>query len=304
MNERGEVDTGGGDDGGDGNTGTPLPEAFAQDQELASFKTVEDLVGGYKETFKKASTIGSIEQIPEEIRNDPNIKKYKDIGELAKGHIETVKLVGRKGVLVPTEQSSKEEVDKFYNSIGRPEKPEGYKLTKLEKLHPSIKTTPESEKAFFDVAHSIGLTQSQADGLNKWYMETISGGLAKQDEASSEYRKQVETQLRQEWGSEFENNLGMTKRLVVKFGGEKALDEFGDLGNNPAVLKVLHNMAKKMSEDSINHSGFSDLMQTPDTAKAQIKELNKRIINMNQNDPEYGDLIKKKDMLYKIAYPE
>jgi len=284
--------------------GTPLPETFAGDQDLATFKTVEELATGYKETKTKASTIGSIEQIPEEIRSDPNIAKYKDISELAKGHLETVKLVGRKGVIIPKDDAPQEEKDKFYNSLGRPEKPELYKFTPIEKLHPAIKVTPEGAAAFARLSHKLGLTQGQADGLHAWYMQALSANLAKQDEITITATKDAETRLRTEWGPEFAANLTLAKRIVEKFGGKEAQEAFGDLGNNPAVLKVLAGIGKKMSEDSINHGEFSDLSTTTTDAKQKIDDINKRIMALDQNDPNYPKLIKERKALYDVAYPD
>ena len=282
---------------------TPLPETFAGDQDLASFETVEELAAGYKETAKKAASIGSLEVIPEDIRNDPNIKKYKDIGELAKGHLETVKLVGRKGVILPTENSTPEEKEKFYNSIGRPEKAELYKFTPIENLHHTIQIQPESEAAFKGIAHQLGLTQSQADGLNAWYLSNVSGQLGKQDEAFDIAKKGAETKLRAEWGAEYNQNLILAKRITEKFGGKEAIAALGDLGNNPAALKLLANIGKRMSEDSINHGEISDLATSTLDAKKRIEILNRQIMGMKTNDPDYDKLLKERIKLYEIAYP-
>jgi hypothetical protein len=288
----------------EGDEPTPLPEALTKDQDLATFKTVEDLATGYKDVSKKAASIGSIETIPEDIRKDPNISKYKTLEELAKGHLETIKLIGKKGVIIPGEGATQEEIDKFQIALGRPVKPEEYKFTPVENLHPDIKITPESENAYKGIAHKIGLSQAQADNLNKWFLETVSAGLTVQANLEETAMKEAETKLRQEWGANFDTNLALAKRLVDKFGGKEGTDAFGDLGNNPAVLKILASIGKKLSEDSIEHTGFSDLATSTQDAKKRIDIIEKEIMKMSQNDPEYPKLVKERMELYKIAYPE
>jgi hypothetical protein len=282
---------------------TPLPETFLEDQDVAGFKTVEELVADYKATKTKASSIGSIDTISEDVRKDPNIAKYKNIDELAKGHLETVKLVGRKGVIIPGENATQEEKDKFLNSLGRPEKPEGYKFTPIDKLHPEIQITPESENVFRGVAHKLGLTQAQTDNLNNWYLGAMSAMLNQRDEKAVNETKAAETALRQEYGGEYEQNINLAKKLVTKFFGKEGAEAFGDLGRKPSVLKGLVALGKKMSEDAVNHGELSDLTTTTVDAKKKIEQITEEILKTDSNDKNYRKLLKERDALYEIAYP-
>lgn len=287
--------------------GTPLPETFAGDEALASFKTVEELADGYKTTLGKASSIGSIETIPEELRNDPNIKKYKDISELAKGHLETVKLIGRKGVLIPGENATDEEKAKFLEAIGRPKTADEYKFTPIEKLHPEVQVTPESEKAFRDEAHKLGFTNAQVDGLNSWYLNNISNALIKRDEAMVKQKEEAAKKLNTEWGADYDNNLNLAQRLINKFGGKEAMEAFkkaGDLGNNPAIARLLVNVAKKMTEDTVMKGEFNELLGTAQEAQRKIESMNKEIMTTDPSDSKYSKLLEERMKLYQIAYPE
>ena len=283
--------------------GTPLPEDLTADESLAGFKSVEDLAASYKDSVEKAKSLGSFDTIPEEIRNDANIRKYKDVGELAKAHVDAVKLIGRKGVIVPNENSSPEEKDKFYEAIGRPKSAAEYRLTPLQNLHPKLTITPESQQAFKEAAHKIGLSNSQLDALNTWYMENLSQALIRQEETQKGAYDEAITKLRNEWGSEYANNINLAQRLVKKFGGDDALKAFGDLGNNVGVLRFLANIGKKMSEDSIGRGEFNELLGTAQEAQNKLREVNSRLTKMDPNDPDYGKLITERAKLYELAYP-
>ena len=208
--------------------------------------------------------------IPENFK-DSAVGKYQNIGELIKGYDNAQKLIGAKGVILPTEKSTPEEVEKFYNTLGRPEKADGYKFSPIENLHPNIKITPEDEGVFRTIMHKAGIPQKQADSLRKEYFGLASQMLSKQDEAITSGRKTAETALRQEWGADYDANLQKTQRLIDKFGGKDGRTAFGELGNNPHVLKTLATIAKQLSEDSFipGSKGQSNQME----AAAKLKSI-------------------------------
>jgi hypothetical protein len=255
------------------------------------------------EETKETVAQNPFDLIPEEIRSDPNIAKYKSIDELAKGHLEVVKLVGKKGVIVPGPNASEEEKAKFYEAVGRPKTADDYKLEYPKEMHPKITVSPESEAAFKQVGHKLGLTNEQINGLNGWYMSTVSQGLTKQDEATKASFEAAQTQLRTEWGPEFNANVTLAKRVIEKYGGKEAAQSFGDLGNNVAVLRFLANVGKKMSEASFKTGEFNELIGTAQEAKQKLDDLNARILKMDSNDPAYPKLIAERTKLYELAYP-
>jgi hypothetical protein len=190
--------------------------------------------------------------IAEEDRKDPAVTKYKTIPDLVKGYRSAQELLGRKGIIVPTEKSTPEEVNAFQMALGRPEKPEGYKLTQVKDLHASVQVTPESAKPFLDFAHKVGMPQGMADQLNGWYLQRVSAQMADREKAVGEANKSAEAGLRHEWGADYDKNIGYAKRFVEKHGGKDAIDAFGDLGSNIAVLRVLGAAGKMIAEDDMS----------------------------------------------------
>lgn len=192
--------------------------------------------------------------IPETFKDSP-IGKYSTVGELAKGYSEAQKLIGAKGVIVPGEKAAPEEYDKFYNAIGRPDKPEGYKFSPIEGLHPEVNVTPEAEADFRAYIHKHGIPQRVADGMRKDYLETISNSLKRRDETTQANRHKAETELRRDWGPDYNTRLSQAQQIIDKYGGPEARAAFGELGNNPAVLKTLGNIAKHFNEDTFVKGG-------------------------------------------------
>lgn len=241
--------------------------------------------------------------MPEAYKDSP-VGKYKTIGEVFKGYGEAQKLIGAKGVIIPGEKATPEEWDKFHNTLGRPEKPDGYKLTPIENLHPELKITPEVENGFKAFMHKHGLTGKQAEGLYKEYFGMISQSLVKRDEKATADKHTAETALRAELGGEYDNGVNKAKRLVEKFGGNDAREAFGDLGNNPVVLRTLVNISKQFSED-----GF---IKGSDIKTSEIKDAQQKITEINLNKthpfwvqgPGHDEAVKEMQRLMGIVFPE
>jgi hypothetical protein len=210
--------------------------------------------------------------IAEEDRKDPAVTKYKTLPEFVKGHRNAQELLGKKGVILPTEKSTPQEVEQFWTALGRPGKAEEYKLTELKDLHPSIVRTPESQKKFFEAAHKFGFTNKQADELNRWYLSEVSAGVMAQEKAFKEDNEKASAALRTEWGKDYDQNFANAKAFVMRAGGQAALDAFGDIGSNPAVLKVLAVAGKAFAEDNFRGlggaAGASDAQKQIDTINA------------------------------------
>ncbi len=239
------------------------------------------------------------------IRQDPSLTRYKNVNELAKGHISLNTKIGAKGIIIPNKDAPQEEIDAYYNAQGRPETSEGYVLNKPEGLHESVVTTPESEKDYKGVAHKLGLTATQADGLNAWYLEKISN-LVKQDaESIKTETAQAETKLMGEWGNTYPQNLELSKRAINKFGGEEALNALtaASLDNHPAIIKMMAAVGKAVSEDAIDKLGVSDLSTTPAMAGQKIKEIqgNPKHPYWVEDDPLHKEAVQEVARLYKIA---
>jgi hypothetical protein len=255
-----------------------------------------------------------IDTLPEEIRTtlspeivaDQNITKYKNIPDLLNGHINLSKMISAKGVIVPKDDAKPEEWDKFYNTLGRPEKADGYKLSEMKELHPSIKVTPESTKAFFDLAHKAGFTAKQADMINQWYLGSVSQQLKAQDQAWNDKVVAAETALKTKWGQDYEKNVTLAKTLVAKAGGQAVIDGLGEAVNNPAVLEFLAKIGGHFAEDDFKSLGVTQQAAAPNAdAIKKIEEIkgNKEHAYWNANDPKHNDAVEEVRKLYEIAYP-
>ena len=254
---------------------------------------------------------GFVSTLAEDLRESPTLAKFKTADDLAKSYINLESKISAKGVLLPGENATPEEREKFLNAIGRPESPDAYKLNEVEGLHESIKPTPETTAAFQAEAHKMGFTNEQANQLNGWYLKQVSAMAQAQEKADLEAMQKAETALRADWGEKFEANKNMVAKMMLGAGGEEAIQALGDKANDPTVLKALGKIAGLLNEDQIGNlkpvNTTAPGNESKEEALAKIAEFSKQMSDpksaiADENSPDHKQAVKERTRLYGIAY--
>lgn len=210
---------------------------------------------------------------PEEFRADPHLAKYKTQDEFFKAEKNQREMLGRKGVILPTEKATPEERAAFYNQLGRPEKPEGYKLVLPEKLPEGFTVTPEFNAKFVASAHKWGLTNAQAQEALTDFLGDAANNHMQQMQAAKEARDAAGTQLKNEWGAKYDENFARAQKALKAFGGDEMVAKHG---NDPQFIKTWAQVGEKISEDkmpNLNGGGSQGGSEAGDAQK-QIDAVN------------------------------
>ncbi len=251
----------------------------------------------------------------EDAGKDEDVTRYKTAEEFYKGFKERGEALGKKGIIVPDANATPEQREKFLNDLGRPTAPGEYKLDAVEGLHESIKVTPETTTHFNGEMHKIGLTNEQANAVNKMQMSFVDQAVKAQETAEKEAATTAETALRAEWKGDYDVNRANVARLITKAGGQEAIDAMGGvdgLGNNPVVLKALGVIAGMLSEDQINSIrspiGQEGGNETVEEAKAKIAEIQKVGSDdykalMDPDHVNHKAIVAERDRLFKKQFP-
>jgi len=187
--------------------------------------------------------------LPEAIK--PKVTKFKSPEDLAKSYVELESRMG-KSVQVPGKDASEEELSNWYNRIGRPDSPDGYELANVERDANLPQDQQGAEQQFARAAHQNGLTKEQARRMWKYMLDSSAGMLNAINASRKEGLQKAETELRAELGTEYGSGLQLMKRVVGRFAdapARAALDE--GLGNDPRLIRMLINIGKVMSEDTL-----------------------------------------------------
>lgn len=235
--------------------------------------------------------------LPEDVRAAPSMQKFKDPAELAKSYLEAEKLIGRKGVIVPGEGATPEEVAAYRAAIGVPEAPDAYGLAAPEGLPEGV-WNEESAKVYAAKAHELGLTGAQAKGLAEWF--------AKSQAEAMGAAEPWEPKLKQEWGAQFQDNLALAQRAARQFGADEAtLAKLAGAAGDAGVMRMFHKIGAALGEDKPAGMNSTPSILTPERAKAEADAIINEKGGAYQNalHPQHKQTVQRVVQLMKVAFP-
>jgi len=247
--------------------------------------------------------------VDEGLRSHPSLEKFKAPGDVFKSYVELEKLVGKEKLPIPTEKDGKELWDVVYSRLGRPAKADEYKLPDVKRPDGYPAFNPEEIKPILQKAHELGLNNNQIAGLYQSFMEGEISKYGQFKEQSETSKLNAETTLRKEWGSSFDEKLGVAKRVLNEYGGAESQAWAEQNGNDPVLIKLLANVGKRLSEDGIGGKAASFSM-SPEEANAEIRKiqgeamLNPKHPYVDRSNPEHEVVMNRMKTLYAMAHPE
>ena len=270
---------------------TYVKPEYGTNEALKSFEDVDSLATSYLDLQGKVSG-GSLDLLPEDMRKDPAISRYKNLPELARGLVETQKMVGG-----------------FEKA---PDKPDGYKWSPVTGLHANLKAE-EITKELMPLAHAAGVGNKAADIFQQGLLKTLSAKLVQQEQARKDAMAKSETELRTEWGADYDAKFDKIVKTMTLIGGpEMAADTAGitaALKGSPKFLKGMSKLIGLISEDSLK--GLGENREGPITdASAAQKEIDKYMQEIsstgsshaywNEKDPKHEEALKKMHDLHAL----
>lgn len=296
-------------------------------QDISTLETSEAVVTAEQNVTESVTNQDTswIDQISEDYRD--SFKDYKSLDDVAKSYKSLEAMVGN-SVRIPTEGASKEQMDEFYSklttipgvtrlpnpedpesmnqfyqSLGRPETSEGYKL----ELGEGVEIDESAMKNFKDLAHSIGLTNEQANKL----AEFESARYKAYEENLTESRIEAEKILKEEWGNDYNARLTGAKEVINLYKDRypEAIQDLieGPAGNNPAFLSMLSELYGSLKETgTIDANTQASYGKTPEQAKLEIEDImnNSAHPYNDENHVGHAEAVAAMQKLFQSAYPE
>lgn len=196
-----------------------------------------------------------MQQLPEEMRNDANLvkqlSKFQKIGDVAKSYSELEAKLG-KSLIQPGEGASEEEVNAFYEKLGKPKSAKDYQI-------------PEGNDAFKELAYKNNLSNAQAVALFEQF-KSVGERMLQQQQVNLQQQAQATTaKLKAEFGNNFNTKMEMLKRGVMTYGGAELgnlLKEKGLLANE-TIVRTFINLGEMSAEAGTSNKAS----QTADSYK-------------------------------------
>ena len=219
--------------------------------------------------------------IPESFREEKSLENFNNMEDFVKSYLHAQKMVGADKIPVPNKHSTDEDWNEVFKRLGAPNSPDDYKYNFKDQEMDSGQV-----QEFNKTAHKLGLLPKQAEGLIKFYNEMNSNIAANQEEQAAQAQLNVETELKKEFGPQFNKRLDQAKRLAVNSLGQDFLEntylkDGSRLGDNLTVIKAFSSLADKLSEDPIIQGDGSSYMTA--------KDIEKEITELTQEGSAYWD---------------
>lgn len=264
-----------------------LPEGVREWDEVKNSDSPEKF---WTQMTDMRSSLGQSIRIPGENANDDDKTAFYD------------KVRAKVPGLMPMPDiNDKTALDAFYKTIGRPDAADGYSMPDFGDAN--VNTDPV--KAFMPIAHTLGLTQAQFEGVVKQATESN-----KADATAMATAKQADIDaLKTEWGEAYPERINAAKVIAEKTGAPPEVVKAAENGTlNSTTAKWLFELSKSITPEgtNLNNDKSLDGKKTPLEAKTEIQEI------YNNKEHAYWDVanvgheaaMQLMDSLYAIAYPE
>lgn len=248
--------------------------------------------------------------LPEEYQSSHSVRQSKDLETFVKSSLEAQKLIGKDKIVKPGENATQEEIDAFYNKLGRPEEASAYDFNKPEDWPEKLPFNENLVPKAKDIMHKHGLTAEQAQGLWKDYHQMIAETGQESIAQQQQQTQQALEAYRKEAGDAFDGNVETARMALKEYGDEGLIQllESTGLGDHPAMIKAFAKAGSQLRDDTFAGKTTSNVGLTPQTAKARIgeKEADTNFMNavFNSSAPNHKQAKQEWTELHKVAYGE
>lgn len=220
------------------------------------------------------------EFLPEDLRAEKSLADYKDdpkegIASLAKSFVNLQKHMGN-AISIPGEDASEEDVAKFYGKLGRPEAPDKYDYKKPEDLPEVTGWNDEAFNKAREAMFAMGYTQKQFEGAMDLYHTMARNSWIESEAAKDQERKNTYTQLKKEWGSQFDARYANVVHAVRQLTTQEEFEEISQKGyaNDPIMARIFEKVGERMRESKdLSNLGYGQDILDPSTARIESNRI-------------------------------
>lgn len=179
--------------------------------------------------------------------------KFETPAEVLRSYMALEKRLGR-SVVLPDRESSSEEIEAFYERLGRPKTPDDYEIS--FPAGASETSEDDGKRAFLDAMHRAGATAPAVQAAIDWYFAALAENDSNAERAASAKLAETEATIRRDWGSAYDRQVEGARRAARKFGGPELLAVLNEAGiaHHPALLRTFAAIGATTAEDSILES--------------------------------------------------
>jgi hypothetical protein len=264
TSKSGQVDTGAAPKAGATDTGA----SPAGDGELQAFR--EKLAGGDETILKQ-------------------LARYKSIDAISRGFREAYNTAKNGGPKLPalSDKSTPEEVKAYREAMGIPEDPTAYPGDFREGYQAT-----EADKAilgdFKQAMHARNVPPAAAAAALDWYQDFATAQQQELDGNLAKVAKETQAALRNEWGGEYDGNIGAAQQLMTAHLGKEGFEGMMGLRlMDGSRLQDNIEFVKMMAQLGADYYGGNAIMTGDvETTAKTVQERIDELLSLRVKDPE------------------
>lgn len=208
--------------------------------------------------------------LPDDIKNSPTMSKFTTLEGLAKSYVNLEKQFGADKIVIPKEGDA-EGWAKAYDALGRPKEPSAYEFKPVQ-LPEGMQYDTALEDKFRPVAHNLGLTQKQAQGMRDWFAANQGEAFTATNQQHAQEREAATNELKRELGNAYEGTQKAAEAALLAYAGKDAVEAMKKNGmiDDPFMIRVFGKIGREtLGEDKLKASG-AVTEDAPEQLKAKI----------------------------------
>lgn len=244
---------------------------------------------------------GWIAGLPTELKALVETKGYRTPADVVQAYAHAQRALGSEKIPLPKDgiwdQVARER-------LGIPAAPAGYALRRPD-LPDGIAWDEGFEQAALPIAHGLGLTPQQLQGLMDFYASHQAEAFATAGRARQHQQDQAATALKDEWGPDYAVKLAQAARAARYFGGEDLLTLLNEsgLGNNPQLIRAFEKAGALLGEDTLKGGNDgSGQGLAPTDAMRKARELMQKPGYLKREHPDHFDLVAEVNAMFERAF--
>ncbi|MEQ1756571.1 MAG: hypothetical protein ABL973_20820 [Micropepsaceae bacterium] len=240
------------------------------------------------------------ETLAPELKSLVTAKGYKSPADVVQAYAHAQRLIGADKIPLPKDGVWD---DVTREKLGIPKSASEYQLTRPQ-LPQALPYDEAFEQAALPVAHKLGLTPQQVQGLVDFYAGHQAQGYDAATRSRLEEQGRATEALKAEWGAGYEPKLAQAARAARYFGGEALvgfLNESG-LGDHPDLVRAFARAGALLSEDTLRGSTAIETSLPPDEALRKAQALMSKPAYTQKGHPDHASAVDQVRQLFEQAY--
>ena len=229
-------------------------------------------------------------------------KGWQGPGDVLQSYVNLEKAVGADKVVLPGSDTDLTEWE-GWSKLGTPEEASEYNLAAPEGFEQYDQGLSDW---FREAAHAAKMPASMAQRLHDSFVERMGAGYQEDAQAKALQQETWEAELKQEYGTAFDERVSAARLAVREFGGEPLMEalQSSGLGSHPEVVRAFAKVGMALGKGP----QFKDAEQsgqfgtTPEMAKEQIAAIRNNPGLYDQSHPEHKVLNQKLTQLTELAF--